>query len=384
MKNSRLLTFTCYASFLALGMSSTVLGPTFQSLTARFRMPLQDAGIFTALSFIGATLSAPIYGRLLDRIDVRFVLCGGTALTGGGLLLLGAAPTLPVGLLATLLSGLGAGALIVAPNLVIVALNPGNAAGALNFLNVFFGVGAIAGPQLVNWALSQNNFMLAFRAAAIFMLMLVIPFALASLHLQQGDRGQSQPSVLWISLLPFAALSFIYVGTETGFGSWIFTQLTKISHANEATATIATSMFYAGLTGGRLLASLVSHRLAEKQLLTGAFAILGGGLVLLLGTPLIPTLSLISAFVVGIGCGPVSPTIMALATNAYPLARGTALGMTSAMGSVGGAVLTWLQGQIGGGQSGGMIVPLISTCIMLAIVMTFKVRPTLATPEAKP
>ena len=384
MRNSRLITLTCYASFLALGMSGTLLGPTFQSLASRFNMPLQDAGIFTALSFVGATLSAPVYGRLLDRIDVRYVLCGGTALMGGGLLLLSVAPTLGIGLLATLLTGLGAGALILAPNVVVIALNPDNAAGALNFLNVFFGIGAIVGPQLVSFALNHNNYALAFRAAAIFLLLLVIPFGLSSVHIRRDDRGGSQPSLLWITLLPFAALNFIYVGTETGFGSWIFTQLTKVPHSTEALATIATSVFYAGLTSGRLAASLWSRHLTEKRLLVVSMIILGAGIALLLGIPMLTPISILSAFVVGLGCGPVSPTIMALATNTYPAARGTVLGMTSAFGGVGGATLIWLQGQVGGGQNGGMIVPLISAAVMLSIVLTIRPRTAVAAPQPQP
>src|SRR5260221_8300641 len=96
MKGSRLLVLTCYLSFLALGSSVTILGPLFQSLTERFNMPLRDAGTFTFLSFGGSTLIAPLLGRALDRINVRYILSSATLLVGGSLLMLSAAQTLPV------------------------------------------------------------------------------------------------------------------------------------------------------------------------------------------------------------------------------------------------------------------------------------------------
>lgn len=370
LQGSRLITLTCYASFLGLGISGTLLGPTFQSLTQRFDIPLQNGGLFTLLTFAGATLSTPFYGRILDRINVRYILCAGPLLMGGSLLLLSVAPTLAVALLATLLFGLGAGALIVAPNVVIATLNPKNAGGALNFLNVFYGIGAVAGPQLVNFALAQKNFTLAFRIAAIFLLLLVIPFSRVSLHIRGDDRKRSPPIINWAALIPLVAVYFMYVGTETGFGSWLFTQLTKISLSTEATAALATSVFWAGLTGGRLMASLVPHRLTDVQLLLVCFVALALGITLLLSLPQPESLPVLSAFLVGLGCGPVSPTVMAMATNRYPDSRGTVLGTVQAVGSIGGAILPWIQGQVGGGNNGGMIIPLMLAFIMLGIVIT--------------
>lgn len=371
---SRLITLTCYASFLGLGIASTLLGPTFQSLTHRFSIPLQNGGLFTLVSFGGATLSTPFYGRILDRVNVRYILCAGPLLMGSSLLLLSVAPTLAVALLATLLLGFGAGALVIAPNVVIATLNPANAGSALNFLNVFYGIGAITGPQIVSFALAQNNFVLAFRIAAIFLLLLIIPFSRVSLHVRGDDRKRSRPSIYWTALIPLAMLYFIYVGTESGFGSWIFTQLTKVSLSTEATAAIGTSIFWAGLTGGRLLASLVPHRLTDTQVLIVCLVTLAVGMALLLGFPKPESLSVLSAFLVGLGCGPLSPTIMAIATNRYPDSRGTVLGAVQAFGSIGGAILPWVQGQVGGGTSGGMIVPLIMAFVMLGIVIVTRVQ----------
>jgi MFS family permease len=73
--------------------------------------------------------------------------------------------------------------------------------------------------------------------------------------------------------------------------------------------------------------------------------------------------------VVGFGCGPVFPTALAMINNRYPEARGTASGTLMAIGTLGAVALPWLQGQIGGGQNGGMIVLLIVAILMLGIFL---------------
>ena len=69
-------------------------------------------------------LGVIVAGRLLDRVPARYLLCCGVFLMGGGLLLIGAAPTLIVAFLGTIVLGLGYGAIDVSPNVVVAALNP--------------------------------------------------------------------------------------------------------------------------------------------------------------------------------------------------------------------------------------------------------------------
>src|SRR5438105_2978299 len=109
MNRARFITGACDVSFILLGIYATLLGPTFQELTRRFGMRLEDGGIFTAMQFGGATLAIMVVGRLLDKINARYLLSGGVLLMGIGLLLLGSAQSLPVALLSTLLLGFGFG-----------------------------------------------------------------------------------------------------------------------------------------------------------------------------------------------------------------------------------------------------------------------------------
>jgi fucose permease len=371
MSQARLVTLACYTAFLVLGMC-TLIGTTYQSLAQRFDMPLADVGIFTSLQFFGATFATLVAGRLLDRMQARYVLCGGALLMGGGLLLLASAATLPLALIGSLFLGFGYGTLDVSPNVVVASLAGDRAGSALNALNVFFSVGAIVGPQVVNVALRQQNFTLAYIVTGILSLLLLVPFSRVSVRVSGETPSASRSAIRWTMLMPFAVLLFIYVGAEIGFSSWIFTQVTHVALASAATGTIAASSFWAGMAVGRALSSVILRRMADEQLLALAIVILGAGVLLLLVAPTVEVVSVLSAFVVGFGCGPVFPSTLAIVNNRYPESRGTASGVLMAIGTFGAVVIPWLQGQIGGGLNGGMILILGGSIVMFGLVLAIQ------------
>ena len=367
MNRKTLITVASAAAFVGMGIAAAMLGPTFGALSERFQMPLENSGIFPGLQFLGASITVLLTGRLLDRMNVRYLLATGTLLLGSGLLILAFAPVLWAGLAGVLIVGLGYGILDVGINVTIAAINPERSGAALNTLNAFYGIGAIIGPQLVNFAFSQHNFTLAYIISGIIMLCLTVPFSQASLHIHPQDTARQSVAIRWILLLPFAILLFTYVGAEVGYSSWISTQASKVALVSESRATIPASIFWVGLTMSRMLGNPVLRRITEKQLLIGSILIVGIGIIILLAMPVSENAALVSAFLVGFGCGPIFPTALGIAGDVYPAVRGTASGVLIALGSIGGFIMPWLQGLVGGGNNGGMSVVLILTIVMFGV-----------------
>eukprot|EP00752_Nemacystus_decipiens_P016764 g15002.t1 len=67
-----------------------------------------------------------------------------------------------------------------------------------------------------------------------------------------GDGGGKLPSVALVGLL--ALFFFLYVGVEVGFGAWVAVVVLRDSLAGEAGAALMASIFWGGITAGRLLA----------------------------------------------------------------------------------------------------------------------------------
>lgn len=374
MQRKRLITAACYAAFIVIGMGMTILGPTKDSLTQKFGMPLQDGGIFISLNYVGTVIGIVAAGWLLDRINARYLLAGGALLVGVGFLLLSAAATRETAFLFMVVIGLGYGVLDITPNMVVTLLNKERASIALNILNIMWGIGAAVGPQIANFGLNQGQFSLAFTIVAALALVLVIPFALISIppqHAAAENAGekQSRPRILWLSLLPFVLLIFIYVGTESAFGGWIFTEVTQVTRASVSTAALATSLFWAGLTVGRIAASLALRKLSDEILLVGVTLMITVGAALLLITPGIESVALISAFIVGVGCGPIFPTTLAILNKRVTQAQGTVTGMIVALGTAGATVIPPIQGWVGNNVSGGMQITAIMGLVLLGLVV---------------
>jgi fucose permease len=364
---ARVATYACYASFLALGMSATILGPAYEALAARFSIKVNEAGIFTAVQFAGVTASVLFWGWLLERVNARIVLTLGVGLLGLGLCALAAAQTLPVAILSILLLGVGFGAIDVGPNTVVAALNPEKGGVAVNALNVFFGFGAIVSPQIVNFGLAQKNVSIAFLIVGVFSLLLIVPFLMVNVHINP-ERGE-KVRVNWIALLPYVLLIWLYVGAENGYASWLFTQMRRVTGSTEAAAAFGVSVFWAGLTAGRALASLLLRYVTNLQVLVGSIILIGIGGATLLAFPTSETVALIASFIAGVGCGPVFPTAFVMVTNIAPAARGRIAGVFAAAGTFGAVILPPLQGRIAGERDGGMIVAPLAALGML--VMAF-------------
>ena len=139
--------------FFTLGMLAA-LGPTLPEIARNTGSSLADAGIlFTAL-FLGAVPAQLVSGWLNDKYGSKPVLAVGLIVMSIGFLGATLSPTLPIAVAFMLFGGLGDGALIVAGNVMVAQTFATKSASALNLMNVFYGVGAIAGPALVGLTIS--------------------------------------------------------------------------------------------------------------------------------------------------------------------------------------------------------------------------------------
>ena len=90
-----------------------------------------------------------------------------------------------------LFGGLGDGALIVAGNVMVAQTFATRSASALNLMNVFYGVGAIAGPALVGLTISLWQTSLP-PLWLISLLMALLLIGVAGPSRQKSSRTQSR------------------------------------------------------------------------------------------------------------------------------------------------------------------------------------------------
>ena len=352
----RLFLLGCYA-FATLGVCAGVIGPALPTLATHANITLDQAGyLFTSLS-AGYLISAPLIGWVGPRAGTRIMLIFSPLLSiiSMGLFVFGRA--LPVLMVATALLGLGQSGTQVAYNAMFGVGQ--DSSKKLGQLNAFFGVGALVAPLLASFGYTQfGEATLAFVVAAALLLLLSLGAFLwrggrqdDRVRGRQGERATLTPSphhlvplsplrnsTLWL----MSAVMGLYVGCEVAFSGWT-TEFTRQSTGIAlAQAAASTSVFWVGLALSRYFATSVI-RLKPTQLVLLMLSIMIAGYVFMIALGSVLPLAMTGAFIVGVGMGPIYPTLIAIGIQRFPKhATLMASALTSA-GSIGALFLpTWV------------------------------------------
>jgi fucose permease len=396
-----LVTIALHIGFVVAGMATTLLGPILPALTERWRMSDVVAGtLFTAqfLSAMTATLVAP---ALAGRIGARGALALGFTLLAVGIVTIGLAPH-AIGVLATVVYGLGLGVVLPLTNIAVAAAQPDRAASALNLVNVSWGVGAVIWPIAVRSLGSVESVAAPTSALAMACAVMaiacrvVIPAALLSVRrLTDGaDHGGAKALPPQLSAkaeapspqLPrhatmarsgmvgravlLGTLIFLYVGTENAVAGWVAEFARRMVAGATTIWALAPTAFWAALTTGRLLAAVALRRITESALIRSGLVLATLGVVAITFAASTPGGVIAGAAATGLGLSAIFPLLWALVTRSVGALAPAAAGPLYAAGGLGGAVMPWVVGAVSSAVDdlrAGLVVPLGALLVMLAL-----------------
>jgi fucose permease len=158
----------------------------------------------------------------------------------------------------------------------------------------------------------------------------------------------------------------LYAGVEASMGLWTYTLLVESRGLPPGTAGWIVSLFWGGLTAGRLVAAGVSGRLPAHRLVPLCLALVLTGTLLLWfdGGAL---LSAVGVALAGIACGPIFPTL--IATTPARVGRGhagNAVGFQVAAAAAGMAFLPALVGALAAATTLSVIA---TTFVLFAVAL---------------
>jgi fucose permease len=145
--------------------------------------------------------------------------------------------------------------------------------------------------------------------------------------------------------LPLVALAIAigcYVASEIGVSSWL---VRFLADAPLRVATGALSLFWVGLTLGRLTSAVIGDRFDHLRFAVVAAVVSG---LALFGAVAVPdlTVSIVLLTVVGFAFGPVYPLIMTVAGERFPGRTAAISGLLSGSAVVGGTLYPPLMGPL--------------------------------------
>jgi len=302
-------------AFVGLGLPDGLLGVAWPSMRATFGVPLDALGALLTAFTAGYVTSSFAGGRAARRLGLGGVLalsCGAT-----GLSLLGYAASASWGMVVALglVAGLGAGGIDTGIN-TYAAMRHGPR--FLNILHACWGIGAATGPALMTVVLAAHRpWQVGYVAVALAQIALAVAFVAtrqAWPAAGEADDPARAPGIAETLRLPAARLGILlfvcYTGLELGVGAWAFTLLTEGRGMPAPLAGSWTSLYWVGLTGGRLMGAALVSRLGARVLLRSTMALLAAGLGLFAAS-VSPRMDLAGLVIAGAAAGPIFPTLIA-------------------------------------------------------------------------
>ena len=375
--SSRRAVFVCAClGMLTFGIVLTILGAVLPTIVERFGIDKAQAGSLFLLMTLGILAGSLVFGPMVDRYGYKGMLALAIVLTGAGLEGIAFAPTISLLRVAIALIGFGGGIVNGATNALVADISEEGKGASLNLLGVFFGIGAVGVPFVLatmSWLYASSSLVAGVGALVVIPLMVIAATRFPSPKHPQGfpiaaaGRLASDPLLLLIGFM-----LFLESGMEIMVGGWTSTFVNEVLAVTPRTALIVLSLYWFGMMMARLALGTVLRGARPMSVL---YVCIATGIIA--SIMLLQTSNLVVAcfgvFFLGVGFAATFPTILGIVGERYAEFSGTAFSLVIAMALLGGMLLPWLAGVIGGGygmRASFVIVPvaLVALAFFLSIL----------------
>ncbi|TMJ63119.1 MAG: MFS transporter [Alphaproteobacteria bacterium] len=322
--------------------------PLLPFYAERFGASPQLVTALLAVFSLMAMISAPLWGRLSDRIGRRPVLMASMAAAALAYLWLGLASELWMLFAARAFAGICAGNIAAAQAYIADVTPPEKRARGMGMIGAAFGLGFIIGPALGGLVagnelatadlVSPGVIAAGLSAAAFLGVILLLPESLPTAVRRRPGRGRIaalssafRRPLLARLLVVFFLVILAFAGMESTFALWAMRQY------GWGPAQIGYVFTYVGLLSAVMQGGLIgplTRRFGEEWLMQSGFALIALGLLLLpfAGT-LPPLITAVTGLAVGMGL--MQPSLNSLISRrAGAEEQGEVLGVTQSVGSL--------------------------------------------------
>ena len=322
-----LLLALIYICFISLGLPDSLLGSAWPVLHTEINVPVSFAGIISMTICIGTILSSLFSDKLLHKFGAGKVTAVSVAITALALFGFSVSDSFWMLLLWAIPYGLGAGGVdAILNNYVALHFK----AQHMSWLHCMWGLGAAISPYIMSLALVKMDHW-SYGYLIVAMIQIVLSgIIFASIPLWKkgaSDVSRDTQAVLVKSVsfrevfstrgaIPCFLTFFTYCSLELTTSLWASSYLVqKWEFAPKVAAGFA-SMFYIGITLGRLVNGFLAMRLSDRFLIRMGLGIitLGIGLIFL---PFHAGFALAGFVIIGLGCAPIYPCIIHMTPTVF-------------------------------------------------------------------
>jgi len=321
-----ILLIIIYLAFISLGLPDSLLGAAWPVIGNNLEAPLGMAGVLSMTVTVGTIVSSLFSGAVVRRFGTGVVTLASCIMTASSLVGIAYAPSIVWLIVCAIPLGLGGGAVDAGLNDYVAARYKAH---HMSWLHCFWGVGATAGPMIIAPFLSGNVSwrdgyltVAGIQFALVILLVVTLPLWRSRAEKQGAGLGAEQSETETslghegtykpehVKGVKYALASFLfYCGVEMTVGLWGSSYLLKERGLTAYDAAQWVSIYYAGITIGRLITGFVTFKLSNRILIRGGqITALAGALLLLL--PLPTGFALAGLLIMGLGLAPIFPCML--------------------------------------------------------------------------
>ncbi len=314
------LLIVIYIVFVSLGLPDSLFGVSWPVVHTDFGIPESFASFYSIITALCTGGVSFVSGKLLRRFGTAKVTFFSTLLTAIALFGISLSPNIVFMMLFSVILGYGAGAIDTGLN-NFVSLH--YEARHMNWLHCCWGLGVTISPLIMSAFLSDGSgsWRNGYRIVSVLQLLiaLVVLVFIKKWEVTEKTSTEAEPNeaensgklldLLKIKgVIPSIISMGLYCGMEFTLGTWGATYAVNTFIISPDEAAKWVSLYYGGIMLGRIIAGFVSIKISDKLLIKcSIFAAFIGLSVFAL--PLGKT-SLIGFILIGIGFGPIFPTIL--------------------------------------------------------------------------
>lgn len=379
-----LLLIIIYFTFISLGLPDALLGCAWPTIKIQLDAPLSAAGIISMIIALGTIFSSLQSDRLTKRLGAGTVTALSVLLSACALFGFSTSGSFLALCLWAIPFGLGAGGIDAAIN-NYVAIHYSSR--HMSWLHAMWGVGTIVGPYIIGYALTHGmSWNSAYRTISLIQLILAV-IVIFSLPIwkkpkTESDNGEKAKPLSLKQIFSIKGTKqiclcfFCYCAVEQTAMLWSASYMVLHNGISAEKAASLASMFYIGITAGRLINGFFANRFSDNTLIKVGQAVIGLGIVIMI-LPFGHIVTLAGLVTVGLGCAPIYPSIIHSTPQLFGEEASQAIiGVQMASAYIGTCFMPPLFGLIAQHISVSLLPAYLAIILTLMIVMHLKARKT--------
>jgi fucose permease len=361
-------------AIFAYGLMSPMLGV----LLPTYALNSGQQGNLALCNALGLMIASVSAGPLVDLRGKKIALVSGLMLVAGALLWMPNLSSYPALLAAYFTLGAGGGVVSTAANSLVGDMAADRRGRALNFLNLFFGLGGIVTTFLASYVFKPLP--LCYSVAAVAMIALLMnllvkpALPIVKRAAEFGFDWNRIPKLVSSRILMLLSLLlFLYVACEVAVWIWLKAYLISIHFTPQTAGGIVSYGFAFGILAGRVGASRIPIRVPPRRVILVASLTIAMATFAMLHL-YTQTGVTIAVFCAGLAMAPVFPTALAMVGDHFPRGSATALGIAITSGWLGLAVSSPVIGKLAAGSTLQQALLLLPGCALAMVLVTLVLR----------